>query len=99
MRRKTNLIVKTTISTILLTQLTFSQAGIDQKSPSQDTLPKPRIQVGEVSYGGNGCPAGTSSEIKDLKFDKKIVFEPLEYELKIGLNTRKITRKRYQRIF
>ena len=101
MEKKMPFIQKVTLLTIFLSQMALSHASVDQKgqgpidqsSPTQGTLDKPLIEIGDIGYGGNGCPSSSSSKIKDPKFDKKIVFEPLDFYLEAGKDSKRLIRK------
>ena len=85
---------KASLLAVLLSQITFSTyASLNQNSNAQDSTLKPKIEFGKFGYGGNGCPAGSASEIKDPSFNRKIIFKPLKYNLKTGENKKRIVRK------
>ena len=97
MRKKSEIFQKTTLFTILLSQISFSAyASLKQKSSTQDSSFKPQIEIGEIDHGGNGCPSGSSPVLKSPKFDQKIVFKPLQYRLETGKNKKRIARKSCQ---
>ena len=91
---KNTMLQKASLLTVLLSQTTFSTyASLNQNSNAQGSALKPQIELGSVSYGGNGCPAGSASEIKNPKFNRKILFKPFKYNLKTGKNKRRMVRK------
>ena len=96
-KKKSKIFQKTTLFTILLSQISWSSyASLSKKSNTQGSSAKPQIEIGEIGHGGNGCPAGSSPVLKNPKFDEKIVFKPLKYRLETGKNKKKISRKSCQ---
>ena len=100
MKKKSLFIQKTAVLTLFLSQIAFAQAGadpkkqapIDQSSQTQG-VQKPLIEIGDIGFGGNGCPSGSGPKIKDPQFDKKIVFEPLDFYLEAGKDSKRLIRK------
>ena len=85
---------KTILFTALLSQIIFStHASLGHKSKAQQASLKPQIEIGEIGHGGSGCPIDSISNIHSPQLDKKVIFKPLEYHLKIGDSKRRIVRR------
>ena len=70
MKKKSKIFQKTTLFTILLSQISWSSyASLSKKSNTQGSSAKPQIEIGEIGHGGNGCPAGSSPVLKNPKFE------------------------------
>ncbi|MBG07799.1 MAG: hypothetical protein CME68_03515 [Halobacteriovoraceae bacterium] len=97
MKKKSLIFQKAALLMVLFSHAPFStHASLGQNSNTQDSKIRPQIEIGKIGYGGSGCPAGSTSEIKNPKFDQKIIFKPLEYHLKIGSDRKRIVRKSCQ---